>query len=253
MTNFLMIHGEWHDASMWDGVAHHLESAKDTLDVGQLIAVDLPGHGSRRSFDINRITLDYYIEAAVTPVRINLLSNVTLVAHSFAAAFAPQVAARLGDALKRIILIGGIIPPEGTLPFNTLSLFAKKTTGSFRPGEKGIKPINPFLEKSLYNDVGRVEAAIRVGRLVPEPYQPWITPMPPLKFPDGVPITYVALTNDKFLAPKQQKVYAASLPSATVVELASGHLAPVVRPEQTAAILLQDVGEKQEEPAPEEE
>ena len=253
MTNFLMIHGEWHDASMWDGVAHHLESARDTLDVGQIIAVDLPGHGSRRSFDISRITLDYYVEAAVTPVRINFLSNVTLVAHSFAASFAPQVAARLGDALQRIVLIGGIIPSEGTLPFNTLSLFAKKTTGTYRPGEKGIKPVNAFLERFLYNDVGRVEASIRVGRLVPDPYQPWITPMPPLKFPDGVPLTYVALTKDKFLALKQQKVYAASLPSSKVVELAAGHLAPVVRPEQTAAILLQGVGKKQEEPAPEQE
>ena len=147
MTNFLMIHGEWHDASMWDGVAHHLESARDTLDVGQIIAVDLPGHGSRRSFDISRITLDYYVEAAVTPVRINLLSNVTLVAHSFAAAFTPQVAARLGDALQRIILIGGITPPEGTLPFNTLSFLAKKNHGHLQTRRKGYQASRRLIGK----------------------------------------------------------------------------------------------------------
>ena len=72
MTNFLLVHGEWHNASMWDDVTRHLRNSDDGTNVGDITAVDLPGHGSRRSFDISRITVDYYVNAVVTPPRVNL-------------------------------------------------------------------------------------------------------------------------------------------------------------------------------------
>ena len=53
--------------------------------------------------------------------------------------------------------------------------------------------------------------------------------MAALDFPDHVGLTYVALTNDKFLSSKRQRGYAASLKGAEVVELESGHMAPIVQ------------------------
>ena len=253
MANFLLVHGEWHDARMWDGVVRHLESAKNSLDIGEIIAMDLPGHGLRQSFDIRRITTDYYIEAAVTPVQVKRLSHITLVAHSFAATFAPQVASRLGDALERIIFIGGMIPSEGVAPLDTLPFLTRKMASIFGPQEKGIRLPSIVLKRALYNDVGGVEATKRVGRLVPDPYLPWVTPMPALKFPDGVPLTYVALSEDKFLTLEMQRAYAASLPSAEVIEIKAGHEAPLVRSEMIAEILLRGVGVRQEEKTDEEE
>ncbi len=242
MANFLLVHGEWHDATMWDGVIRHLESAREGLDVGRVIAVDLPGHGARRSFDIGRITLDYYVEAVVTPPQVDHLSGITVAAHSFAAAFMPQVAERLGDALERVVFIGGLIPPEGSTPFEALPLLTRKATGTFRPTEKGIRPSDGVLKKSLYNDVGGVEAEKRVSRLVAEPYLPWVTPAPAPQFPAGVSLTYVVLGKDRFLSPQKQRAFAAALPGAEVVEVDAGRLAPVVRPERIGDILLRGVG-----------
>ena len=238
MSNFLLVHGQWHNASMWDDVSRHLRSAENGSEVGDVTAVDLPGHGSRRSFDISRITVDYYVNAVVTPPRVKLLEEVTLVAHSFAATFTPQVAKALGSVLTRIVFIGGILPQEGAQPIGELSLLTRKSAIPFRLMEKGFKPLNPLLAKSLYNDVGASEASIRTGRLVTDPYQPWVTPMAALDFPSHVALTYVALTNDKFLPAKRQRGYAASLRGAEVVELESGHMAPVSQPRAVAEILL---------------
>lgn len=239
MTNFLLVHGPWHDASMWDDVSRHLQNAKNGSEVGDITAVDLPGHGARRSFDISRITLDYYVNAVVTPPKVKLQEDVTLVAHSFAATFTPQVAKALGSVLSRIVFIGGILPKEGAQPIGELSFLTRKSAIPFRMMEKGFKPLNPLLAKSLYNDVGAQEASIRAGRLVTDPYQPWITPMAAQDFPDHVGLTYVTLTNDKFLSAKRQGGYAASLKGADVVELESGHMAPVSQSRRVAEILLE--------------
>jgi pimeloyl-ACP methyl ester carboxylesterase len=226
---------------MWDDVTRHLRNNSDGAKVGDVTAVDLPGHGIRRSFDISRITVDYYVNAVVTPPRVNLLEDVTLVAHSFAATFAPQVAKALGSVLSRIVFIGGMLPAKGAQPIDELSFLTKKSAGVFRLSEKGFKPLNPLLARSLYNDVGAAEASIRTGRLVPDPYQPWVTPMTALEFPDHVELTYVVLTNDKFLSAKQQRAYASRLSKAEVVEIGSGHMAPVVQPRRVAEILLEGV------------
>ena len=241
MTNFLLVHGQWHNASMWDDVARHLRNSGDDSKVGDITAVDLPGHGARRSFDISRITVDYYVNAVVTPPRVNLLENVTLVAHSFAATFTPQVAKALGSTLSRIVFIGGMLPEEGAQPISELSFLTRKSAIPFRLMEKGFKPLNPLLAKSLYNDVGASEASIRTGRLVTDPYQPWVTPMAALEFPEHVELTYVVLANDKFLSAQRQREYASRLGKARVVELESGHMAPIAQPRRVAEILLESV------------
>ena len=223
---------------MWDDVSRYLQSAGNGAEVGDITAVDLPGHGSRRSFDISRITLDYYVNAVVTPPRVKLLEDVTLAVHSFSATFTPQVARALGGVLKRIVFIGGILPEMGAEPIAELPLLARKSALPFRLMEKGFKPLNPLLTKSLYNDVGGEEASIRTGRLVTDPYQPWVTPMAALTFPEHVDLTYVVLTNDKFLSAKKQRGYAASLRGAKVVEMDAGHMAPVSQPRAVAEILL---------------
>ena len=46
------------------------------------------------------------------------------------------------------------------------------------------------------------------------------------------------LTNDKFLSAKKQRGYAASLRGARVVEMDSGHMAPVSQPRAVAEIVV---------------
>ena len=247
MSNFLLVHGEWHGAWMWDGVVQRLEAARDRLDVGDVIAVDLPGHGHRVADDIRRITIDYYIEAAVTPAQLKRLTQVTLVAHSFAASFAAQVASRLSEALERIVFIGGILPPQGSTAFDTLSPMTRRLVRVFKPQEKGIKLPGFLFKRVLCNGMSSHEVGDLISRLVSEPYLPWTAPMPPLVFPEGVPLTYVVLARDRFVAPRLQRGYARGLGAASVVELDAGHEAPLTHAGEIAQVLLSHVMERREE------
>ena len=76
---------------------------------------------------------------------------------------------------------------------------------------------------------------------MPDPYGPWVTPVPALDFPEHVELTYVVLTNDKFLSAKKQREYASRLVKAKVVEIGSGHMAPVAQPRRVAEVLLEGV------------
>ena len=252
MANFLLVHGEWHGAWVWDGVVQRLEAARESLDVEEVIAVDLPGHGRRVSDDIRRITLDYYIEAAVTPVQLKQLSGVTVVAHSFAATFMPQVAARLGQALERIVFIGGMIPPQGTMAFETLSFTTRRLVKMFKPQEKGIKLPGFILKRALCNGMNGHETGDLIPRLVAEPYLPWTVALPSPDFPDGVSLSYVVLAKDKLLSPKVQRTYAGTLRAASIIELEAGHEAPLTHATEIAEVLLSHVKERQEEPVVEE-
>lgn len=247
MANFLLIHGGWHGAWMWDSVVQELEIAKSRLGVEEIIAVDLPGHGRRVADDIRRITLDYYIETVVTPIQLKRLSEVTIVAHSFAAAFMPEVAIRLGSALERIVFVGGMIPPKGTRAFDTLPFLTKTLARMFKPQEKGINLPGFMMKRSMCNGMRDPEAQDLIPRLVAEPYLPWAVPLPSPDYPDEICLSYVVLTKDGILDPKMQRVYAGTLKNASIIEIQAGHEAPLTHAAEVAEVLLAHTKQRKEE------
>ena len=248
MTNFLLLHGEWLGAWIWDAVIEQLAASRDTLDIGQIIAVDLPGHGHRQAPDIRRITTDYYVEAAVTEAQVKHLDRITLVVHSLAATLTPQIADRLGGDLERIVFLGGMLPSPGAQPIKTLPSITRRLVTAFKPAEKGIQMPTMIMKRALCNGMDRIQAKTLIERLVPDPYLPWLTPMPSLNFSSRVSLTYAVLTRDKSLPPRVQRSYARALPSAQTVDLDAGHAAPITHPGEIARLLLQGVPDKPPEP-----
>ena len=247
MANFLLIHGGWHGAWMWDSVVRQLEIAKSRLEVEEIIAVDLPGHGRRVSDDIRRITLDYYIETVVTPIQLKRLSGVTIVAHSFAGTFMPEVAIRLGSALERIVFVGGMIPPKGTKAFDTLPFLTKTLAKILKPREKGINLPGFIMRRSICNGMRDPEAQDLMPRLVSEPYLPWAVPLPSPDYPDEVCLSYVVLTKDGMLDPKVQRAYAGTLRDASIIEIQAGHEASLTHAAEIAGVLLAHTKRRKEE------
>jgi len=209
--------------------------------------MDLPGHGSRGSDDIRRITREYYVEAVVTPAQLNRLSHLTLVVHSFAATLVPQLVERLGDALERIVFIGGVLPPSGKLPISALSASQRLRARLFKASEHGI---------GVPGSLGK-GVPVRKGNpdLVPEPYLPWMEPADPARFPASISLDYIVLTRDRVVSPKLQRGYAQALPSAQVLELEAGNQAPLTHQVEIVDVLLSGVPPRppEEETAPEEE
>ena len=244
MSNFILVHGAWQGAWSWERVIEQMEAARESYDVGQVLALDLPGHGQRFADEIRRITMEHYIGAVVTPVQVERLEDVVLVGHGFAATFLPQVALELGERVKQVVLIAGEMPPEGKRAYDRLSLRDKVMLRVFKAGEKGFRFPDFIFKGILCNGLDGSSTRALLSRLVPEPFQPWLTPVLRQGFVDSFPTTYVVLTRDKTIPPGLQRRYTQSLgsPQASqplyIEELDAGHGALFSHPREVAGILL---------------
>ena len=116
VSNFILVHGAWLGAWAWDGVIRHMEGSRDSHSFGDVLAVDLPGHGQRFGDEIRRIIMEHYVEAVVTPTEVMRLDEVVLVGHGFAGTFLPRAAMELGHRVKGMVLVGADLPPRAGRP-----------------------------------------------------------------------------------------------------------------------------------------
>jgi pimeloyl-ACP methyl ester carboxylesterase len=93
-----------------------MEGSRDSHSFGDVLAVDLPGHGQRFGDEIRRITMEHYVEAVVTPTEVMRLDEVVLVGHGFAGTFLPRAAMELGHRVKGMVLVGADLPPRAGRP-----------------------------------------------------------------------------------------------------------------------------------------
>lgn len=238
MSNFLLIHGAWQGAWAWQPVIDQLEAKRESHEVGQVLAPELPGHGKRSSDEIRRITVEHYINSVVTPAQVMRLDDVVLVGHGFAATFIPQVALELGDKVKRIIFIAGELPAEGKKPCDRLSPWWKMMLRVFKDEENGFRFPDFIAKGILCNGLDRISAGRVLSRLTPEPFLPWKTPINRQGFAGRFPTTYVILTKDKVIRPRLQRRYSQTLSSPEIEEVKAGHCALLSHPREIADLLL---------------
>ena len=79
MPNFVLIHDAWQGAWAWDQVFQQIKAAGEPHQVGEVLALDLPGHGRRSGNEVRRITMEHDINAVVTPIQLKLVEEVVLV------------------------------------------------------------------------------------------------------------------------------------------------------------------------------
>jgi len=262
VSNFVLVHGAWQSAWSWRRVIEQMEAARGrpehdinevpgvgskgqiqgpphiSTSIGQVLALDLPGHGQRFANEIRRITMGHYIHAVATLAQVERLEDVVLVGHGFAATFLPQVSLELGDRVKRVVFIAGDLPPEGKTAYDRLSRWDKVMLRAFKAGEKGFRFPDFVFKGILCNDLDANSARETLSRLVPEPFLPWLTPVSRQGFLGRFPTTYVILTRDKVIPLSLQRRYSQSLGSPDVEELDAGHGALLSHPREVAGVLL---------------
>ena len=206
--------------------------------MGEVLAVDLPGHGQRASEDIRRITMEHYVQAVSTPIQVGRMEDVVLVGHGFAATFLPQVALELEGLVSRVVLIGGELPAEGRSAYDRLSRWQKLMMRLFKAEEKGIWYPGFIFRGILCNGLDRDSTREMLAGLVPEPLAPWQTPVSRVEYLAKFPTTYVVLGRDKAIKAGLQKSYARTLNGAAVTELDAGHGALLSHATEVAELIL---------------
>ena len=265
MTDYLMIHPPGHGAWSWDGVKGIIEDSYRstdhlnhsmyipgsvlTPDYGVSSGKEASGYGSssprvtREAF--SKFDLNDWVDMILDDTRKAGISRPVIVGHSLAGLATLEVARRLPDPPKALVLIGAVIPDLfhnvlEMLPFPTRILFA---INRLLPGspEGSLRLHREITLKLLCGDLDYLQASHILGRIRPVA----LRPLHGLPHPDFLnlrcPITYVVLKRDKFVPPTLQLKMADSIDNARIIELDCGHEAPVANPTQVAEAVLHAV------------
>lgn len=229
MPAFVLVHGGAHGAWCWERVEPRL--ARDPR-VSAVLAVDLPGHGTRLAVKPQEdIALDDYVDAVVGDIERAGLTDVVLVGHSLAGITLPHVAARLPDRIRRVIYLSTTNPALGE------SVMDELLANPLSPTSRGID-----LTKAFCSDLDPETAAWLESRLGPEPPAPLETKVTRVAGPPEIPSTYILLEQDEVLPPAYQLEHAQRIGADEIVRLAAGHSAFASQPQALATLLLAYAG-----------
>jgi pimeloyl-ACP methyl ester carboxylesterase len=159
-----------------------------------------------------------------------------IVLHSLAGVLAGPLAARLGDRLKKVVLLSAIVPAPGQTFAQVLGFPARLILPIlFRLHSKGLKPSSQMIHSELCQDILPEDAEKVIGHYEAEFPGLYLTPPQPL--PAHIPRTYIQLLQDRSISPRVQQKIIKHLSIHNTFEIDAGHLAMLSQPERLAAIL----------------
>src|SRR5436190_15572053 len=158
-TAFVLVHGGNHAAACWERLVPHLEA--------EARAVDLPGRGSRPG-DLRRVRLLDWCDAVVEEIDQVRADHVILVGHSLAGVFLPAAAEARADKVAHLVLIAGVIPPEGSRQRQNMPWIGRAAMRCYTRDGILKRPPRRLARALFCNDMDRETADWTVRQLVPE-------------------------------------------------------------------------------------
>jgi pimeloyl-ACP methyl ester carboxylesterase len=232
---YVLVHGGGFAGSCWDEITPFLD--------GDVVAVDLPGRG-RNPGELNSITVSDFVAAVASEVRRLDLTDVTLVGHSLAGLTLPGVVGDVSDRLRRVVFVSCSVPSHGVPLAEVLEGFSPSAAviaaqlGERLVDSRGV--LHPDLARVMFcNDMDEAQTASTLGRMVPEAIGVLTESADLAGLGRPVPRTFVRLTHDAIVSLETQNQMIENLGGADVVDLDSGHMAMISRPEDLARILNQ--------------
>ena len=222
---FVLVHGAGMSARCWQRLVPLLD--------GESCAVDLPGRGSRSGVDLRSVTLTDCERAIIEDAAD--LTDIVLVAHSFAGVSVPRVMSALGPRLRHVVFLSAVVPQDGTRVLDQIdpsvraAVEASVAGGIYHQERAGA-------EAMLCNDLDADDAAWTLDQVVDESAALLTEVVDLSGLAVDVPRTYVRLTKDTCYPPELQERSAQVVGGRTVF-FESGHMAMVSVPDQVADLL----------------
>lgn len=207
---------------------------------GPAVAVDLPGRGDRPA-DLMAVTLD---DMAASVVADAPEGEVVIVAHSSGGLVVPRVADALGERVVGVLLSSASVPPEGGSGLDCMKASHRERmeaglAWATESGERLVAPVPPepeALRESYGERLDDETLAFVWDRLVEDTFNVYLAPVHWSTV--TAPVTYLRAGRDRAVPPELQDEMIGHLPgSPTVVRWNCGHIPPVTRPEEFAALV----------------
>jgi pimeloyl-ACP methyl ester carboxylesterase len=232
MSRFVLVHGSWHGAWVWDRVVPLIESAGHAVE-----ALDLPGRGADPRPPAT-ITLDDHVARVLEAVDAGP-DPAILVGHSFGGFVISHVAEAAPDRVELLVYLAAFLLRPGETVLDVARSIPPLVPHLDVREDEGLVAVRPDAAGEVfYNDCSADDSAWAAARLVPEALAPRRTPAAVSEDRFGrVPRVYVETNRDRGLQPElQRRMYSAS-PCREVAALDSGHSPFLSMPDRLASLL----------------
>lgn len=232
--NYVLVHGAWHGGWCWAPVADRLRAAGHTV-----FTPTLTGNGERKHLISKDITLETAATDVINVLEYEELRDVYLVGHSFGGQVAASAVDRAPERVKRLVFLDGGWPENGRSVFDSLPPDVRASRYKVVE-EKGGGVGVPVVDAGLFGITDPQQAAWVNRRLTPQPIGTYTSPAK-MSNPvgNGKPVTFIRCTSPRFSSVDQYEELARKQPSWQLLEIATAHDAMVIKPEETAKLLLE--------------
>ncbi|MCR8557788.1 alpha/beta fold hydrolase [Mucilaginibacter sp. BJC16-A38] len=234
-ATIVLVHGAWADATAWQAVIPVLKAQGH-----EVIAVNLPGHGSDTT-SFAKISLQSYVD--VVKNAIGDRKNVILVGHSMAGLVISQVAEEIPGQIKELVYLAAYLPKNGESLLSLAKQDADSHVGKYLQIDQATG--SAIVAKDGVVDVFAADAPAQVGEYIannikPEPLAPLATPV---TLTDGkfgsVRKVYIHTVNDHAVSFSLQNTMVKNNGHISKeYSLPSSHTPFISMPDKLAAILL---------------
>lgn len=234
--NYVLVHGAWNGAWVWDQVAADLRE-----DGANVTAVSLPGHGPASTAPAE-LSLSSYVNEVIRVIdeREEQDEPVILVGHSMAGIVISQVAEQRPDAIDKLVYVAAYLPANGQSLLDLASHDMQAITGQHlvfhEDGTVGIE--QSALAAVFCADCGSDALATLQANYRPEPAAPLGEPVSLSEERFGsVPRMYIKTMGDQAVSPALQDEMLAATPVERVIELNTSHSPMLAAPGELSRAL----------------
>ncbi len=234
-STIVLVHGAWSDATAWQAVVPLLKAQGH-----EVIAVNLPGHGSDATSFTN-ISLQSYVDAVKNAIGDR--KNVVLVGHSMAGIVISEVAEEIPGQIKELVYLAAYLLQNGESLLSLAKQDADSHIGKYLQIDQANGSAN--VAKDGVIDVFAADAPAQVGDYIannikPEPLAPLATPVTLTDANFGsVKKVYIHTTDDHAVSFTLQKTMVKNNGHVSKeYSLPSSHTPFISMPDKLAAVLI---------------
>ncbi|GAA2227720.1 alpha/beta hydrolase [Herbiconiux moechotypicola] len=198
MTEFVLIHGSWHDGALWEPVATHLRDAGHTVHTPTVAGHGVGVDKAVDHADCVASIVDWMLEAD--------LSDVVLLGHSYGGTIIARVFEEIPERIRRLVFWNAFVPAPGNslldeVPPHYRELFSQLAAAS---DDNTVSMPFPIWREAFIQDAPLELAQSTFEQLSSEPFQPFVDKLPLTRFYELLPTvgrSYINATEDTALPP----------------------------------------------------
>lgn len=223
---FVLIHGAGLGAWIWEDLISNLDYPS--------LAIDLPGRGQHADISTANLSLNQYVESVLFDINQFSPAKLIIVAHSISGVIGIEIANKLQNRVIGFIAISASIPSTNGSYISSLPFF----TGLFLRVMlmfAGTRPPASVIQGGLCNDLDDKCTSRIIDHFIPESKKLYTDKLQTQGIPDNS--LYIHLKKDLALIESIQVYMIKNLHAKQVIDIDSGHLPMLSKPNELAQIL----------------